>query len=278
MATPAATKRLTKEYAAISKSPPPYIVAHPSERNILEWHYILTGPPDTPYESGQYWGTLMFPPDYPFAPPAIRMHTPSGRFQPSTRLCLSISDFHPKSFNPAWEVSTILNGLLSFMTSEEMTTGSVRASEHERRLFAQRTRWWNSTGGGSKQSADPNARGVGAIKAGDGGAKFRAEWPELDMENYKWMREKKINLATGLPLVASSQQACSPEAAALRRRPGGSIAGVGAVVQDAQVAREAGQGWLARNRWRLVLGAFFSYILVARLLGDGAEAYTASAT
>ncbi|KAL9065366.1 MAG: hypothetical protein Q9157_007497, partial [Trypethelium eluteriae] len=124
MATRAANKRLAREYKSISENPPPYIVAHPSESNILEWHYILTGPPKTPYEGGQYWGTLMFPPDYPFAPPSIRMHTPSGRFQPSTRLCLSISDFHPKSFNPAWEVSTILIGLMSFMTSEEMTTGS----------------------------------------------------------------------------------------------------------------------------------------------------------
>ncbi|CRK30985.1 hypothetical protein BN1723_003728 [Verticillium longisporum] len=119
---------LTREYKTIAENPPPYIEAHPSESNILEWHYIITGPEDTPYHGGQYWGTLMFPPTYPFAPPAIRMHTPSGRFQPSTRLCLSISDFHPKSFNPAWEVSTILIGLLSFMTSEEMTTGS--ASSH----------------------------------------------------------------------------------------------------------------------------------------------------
>ncbi|KAF2687505.1 UBC-like protein [Lentithecium fluviatile CBS 122367] len=273
MATPAATKRLTKEYAAISKSPPPYIVAHPSERNILEWHYVLTGPPDTPYENGQYWGTLMFPPDYPFAPPAIRMHTPSGRFQPSTRLCLSISDFHPKSFNPAWEVSTILTGLLSFMTSEEMTTGSVRASEQERKLFAQRTRWWNSTGGGSKQTGaqSSNTRGIGAIKAGDGGAKFRMEWPELDDENQKWMKEKRINPQTGLPLPAqSSAPHCSPDMAGFRKRPTGSATAVNAVVQGGQVAREASQSWVMVNKWRILLGAIFSYIIVARILGDGA--------
>ena len=89
MATKAAHKRLTREYQNIQKSPIPYITAHPSESNILEWHYILTGPPDTPYHNGQYWGTLTFPPDYPFAPPAIRMHTPSGRFKCSERLCLS---------------------------------------------------------------------------------------------------------------------------------------------------------------------------------------------
>ncbi|KAH7139557.1 ubiquitin-conjugating enzyme E2 6 [Dendryphion nanum] len=274
MATPQATKRLSKEYISITKSPPPYIIAHPSERNILEWHYILTGPPDTPYDGGQYWGTLMFPPDYPFAPPAIRMHTPSGRFQPSTRLCLSISDFHPKSFNPAWEVSTILTGLLSFMTSEEMTTGSVRASDQERKLFAQRSRWWNSTGGGSKQTTaqSSNTRGIGGIKAGDGGAKFRAEWPDMDEENLTWMKEKKINPTNGLPLPTNAQQQCSTQVANLvRQRPAGSAkAGVGAVVQGGQVAREAGQSWLSRNKWRLVLGALFSYILVARMLGDGA--------
>ena len=274
MATPAATKRLTKEYAAIAKSPPPYIVAHPSEKNILEWHYIITGPPETPYENGQYWGTLMFPPDYPFAPPAIRMHTPSGRFQPSTRLCLSISDFHPKSFNPAWEVSTILTGLLSFMTSEEMTTGSVRASEHERKLFAQRTRWWNSTGGGSKQAAGAAAthpRGIGSIKAGDGGAKFRLEWPDVDEENLKWMKEKNIDPATGLPRAAlpPAQAHCPPEVAGLRRRPNGSAS---TVVQDAQIAREAGQGYLSRNKWKILFGTIMAYIMVARILGDGAVA------
>ncbi|KAF2645024.1 ubiquitin-conjugating enzyme E2 6 [Massarina eburnea CBS 473.64] len=282
MATPAATKRLTREYGTISKSPPPYIVAHPSEKNILEWHYILTGPPDTPYEGGQYWGSLMFPPDYPFAPPAIRMHTPSGRFQSSTRLCLSISDFHPKSFNPAWEVSTILTGLLSFMTSEEMTTGSVRASEAERKLFAQRTRWWNSTGGGTKMSGaaqGANTRGVGAIKAGDGGAKFRAEWPEVDDENLKWMKEKRINPQTGLPLPSQSSQSspssqlhCSPDMAGLRKRPSGSATTIDAVVQGGQVARHAGQSWMGRNKWRLIVGGILAWILVARVVGDGVAA------
>jgi ubiquitin-conjugating enzyme E2 J2 len=216
----------------------------------------------------------MFPPDYPFAPPAIRMHTPSGRFQPSTRLCLSISDFHPKSFNPAWEVSTILTGLLSFMTSEEMTTGSVRASEHERKLFAQRTRWWNSTGGGSKQTATQtsNARGIGGIKAGDGGAKFRLEWPEIDEENLAWIKEKRIDLNTGLsrPAQPAPQLHCPPEVAGLRRRPGGSAT----VVQDAQIARDAGQSWLSRNKWRMVFGTIMAYILVARVLGDGAVSHS----
>lgn len=274
MATSGAARRLTKEYKDISANLPEYIVAHPSETNILEWHYIITGPPSTPYEGGQYWGTLTFTPDYPFAPPAIRMHTPSGRFQPSTRLCLSISDFHPKSFNPAWGVSTILVGVLSFMTSEEMTTGSVRASAAERKVFAARSRWWNSTGGGSSSRQIPgvqssNPKGVGAIKAGDGGAKFRGEWPELDKENWKYLSERRIDPRTGqvVPEPGQQQQSCTPAANALRRRLTGSNSG--AVVGGAQVAREAGQSWLGRNKFYILVGLVFSYVLVARILGQG---------
>lgn len=276
MATRAAHKRLTREYATITANPPPLISAHPSESNILEWHYILTGPPDTPYEGGQYWGTLSFPVDYPFAPPAIRMHTPSGRFRCSERLCLSISDFHPKSFNPAWEVSTILLGVQSFMSSEEMTTGSVKASDAERRALAARTRWWNSTGGGStkrtlagQQAPSSNSRGFGAIKAGDGGQKFKEEFPELDEENWKDMEKRRIDPQTGKLLVsAEQQQSCSPEAAALRRRGVGSAGGLGAVVDGGREVRDAGQGFLSRYAWWVVGGFLFIYVIATRLLGE----------
>ena len=39
----------------------------------------------------------------------------SGRFQTNTRLCLSMSDFHPETWVPAWSVASILNGVMSFM-------------------------------------------------------------------------------------------------------------------------------------------------------------------
>lgn len=87
----------------------------------------------------------MFPSDYPFKPPAIRMTTPSGRFKTNTRLCLSISDYHPKTWNPAWSVSTILTGLLSFMVSDESTAGSIMTTEEDRRRYARQSRRWNLT-------------------------------------------------------------------------------------------------------------------------------------
>ena len=120
----------------MQKDPPPYIVARPLESNILEWHFVITGPPDCPYEGGQYWGRLVFPAEYPFKPPAIYMFTPSGRFQPKSRLCLSISDFHPETWNPSWSISLILIGLLSFMNEESNSVGTVTASDPQRRRLA----------------------------------------------------------------------------------------------------------------------------------------------
>ena len=45
-------------------------------------------------------------------------HASHSRFKPDTRLCLSISDYHPDTWNPAWSVSTILTGLTPDVITE----------------------------------------------------------------------------------------------------------------------------------------------------------------
>ena len=61
------------------QDPIPYIPrVHVNERNILEWHFLFEGPPDTPYTGGWYIAKIKFPADYPFKPPSIFMCTPSG--------------------------------------------------------------------------------------------------------------------------------------------------------------------------------------------------------
>lgn len=139
-----ATKRLNKEYRQIQQNPPPYIVARPHEDNILDWHYVLTGPPDSPYAGGQYHGRVTFPTEYPFKPPRIKMCTPSGRFEVNQRLCLSMSDFHEELWNPSWSVATIINGLLSFMTGDERTTGSIVTTEAVKHKLAKESKKFNA--------------------------------------------------------------------------------------------------------------------------------------
>lgn len=58
-------RRLQKEYANLRKNPVEFVRAVPLESNLLEWHYVIEGPPDSPYEGGMYHGVLKFPPQYP---------------------------------------------------------------------------------------------------------------------------------------------------------------------------------------------------------------------
>ncbi|RWS05793.1 ubiquitin-conjugating enzyme E2 J2-like protein [Dinothrombium tinctorium] len=134
-----ATQRLKQDYLRLMKDPIPFVTAQPSHQNILEWHYVVFGPENTPYENGIYHGKLQFPPDFPFKPPSIYMLTPNGRFKCNVRLCLSISDYHPDTWNPAWSVSTILTGLLSFMVEKNPTMGSIETSDYEKRVLALRS-------------------------------------------------------------------------------------------------------------------------------------------
>ncbi len=79
--TNSAVSRLRQDYLRLKKDPVPYIVAEPLPSNLLEWHYVVSGPENSPYHNGVYYGKLVFPPQFPFKPPAIYMHTPSGRFK-----------------------------------------------------------------------------------------------------------------------------------------------------------------------------------------------------
>jgi ubiquitin-conjugating enzyme E2 J2 len=138
-----ATRRLQQDYLRLKRDPLPYVVAEPLQENILEWHYVVRGPEDSPYAGGFYHGRLVFPREFPFKPPSIYMITPNGRFHCNTRLCLSISDFHPDTWNPAWTVSSILTGLLSFMLETSPTLGSVETSADTKRELAQRSLEFN---------------------------------------------------------------------------------------------------------------------------------------
>lgn len=138
MSQSAAIRRLKKEYSQLTKKPPPGCCVRPLETNFLHAHFLLGYNDDdgifydTPYEGGIYYGVLQFPTNYPMAPPSVIMRTPSGRFAVNQKICFSMSDFHPELWHPGWSIGTILIGLVSFMNSEEITTGGVSASNHYR--------------------------------------------------------------------------------------------------------------------------------------------------
>jgi ubiquitin-conjugating enzyme E2 J2 len=113
--------------------------AKPLESNVLVFHYVVEGPPDTPYAGGFYHGALKFPSEYPHKPPEIMMYTPSGRFEPGKALCLSMSSFHPETWNPVWSVASVLVGLLSFMVENQPTVGSIESSTESKVALARQS-------------------------------------------------------------------------------------------------------------------------------------------
>jgi len=128
--------RLRKELQALLKEPLPNITAYPLEENILEWHYMIRGPDGSPFHGGCYHGKLKFPMEYPFKPPAIYMLTPNGRFKPNQKLCLSMSDFHPETWNPLWSVSSVITGLYTFWLDTAPTVGSMQSTDEQKRRYA----------------------------------------------------------------------------------------------------------------------------------------------
>jgi len=143
MASKAALERLRKEFKRLQKEPVENIEAAPCEDNMLEWHYVIRGPKASLYEGGFYWGKIVFPREYPYKPPSIYMITPNGRFKTNTKLCLSMSDFHPETWNPLWSVSSILSGLLSFMLETSPTYGSIETTDENKRELSQQSLTFN---------------------------------------------------------------------------------------------------------------------------------------
>lgn len=145
MASDMCTRRLTRELKSIQKKPltNPNVYTTPLESNLLEWHYVIEGSDDTPYEGGFYWGKLIFPKQYPLKPPSVMMLTPNGRFKTGRRLCLSMSDYHPESWNPMWSVSTIITGLISFMAESSATLGSIESTPAEKKTYARHSLEFN---------------------------------------------------------------------------------------------------------------------------------------
>jgi|TARA_B110000977_G_scaffold5843_1_gene8228 ubiquitin-conjugating enzyme E2 J2 len=185
-----AVQRLQKELRLLSKDPLPFITARPDTKNILVWHYVLVGDEASEFKGGQYHGKVTFPSQYPFRPPSIVMVTPSGRFQSNTRLCLSMSDYHPETWNPSWSVTSILAGLQSFFYETTQTTGSVNSCKSERAKLALTSKAFNarnptfrkvfpelvevSMGGGSQEAARGTA-GVGGAYPNDALARRNGE-------------------------------------------------------------------------------------------------------
>lgn len=136
-------RRLQQDFRQLINNPLQNIRAYPDSENILLWHFILFG--DGVYEGGQYYGQIIYPEDYPHSPPDMKMLTPSGRFEPNKKICMTMTSFHKKQWSPTWTASSLLLGLQSFFYDESpRSIGSIHSSDEERRALARKSVAFNS--------------------------------------------------------------------------------------------------------------------------------------
>lgn len=107
----------------------------PDPEDIYKWWYIIYDLDMDPYRGGYYMGYITCPDDYPAKAPKINLIIDNGRFRTDKKqdgICLSISHYHPESWNPAWKVNQIVIGLQTFWQGGEYTYGSVESHDYGR--------------------------------------------------------------------------------------------------------------------------------------------------
>ena len=138
-----AVKRLMREAQEL-RNPTADYCAKPLDDNLFEWHFTFRGSVDTEFEGGFYHGRIILPPEYPMKPPSIMLLNPNGRFELHKKICLSISGYHPESWQPSWSIRTAILAIIAFMpTKGEGAIGALDYSIEERKTLAKKSRLYS---------------------------------------------------------------------------------------------------------------------------------------
>ncbi|XP_014262565.1 ubiquitin-conjugating enzyme E2 J1-like [Cimex lectularius] len=191
-----AVKRLMREACELKDATEEYS-AHPLEDNLFEWHFTVRGAPGTEFENGIYHGRIILPTQYPMAPPHIVLLTPNGRFETNKKICLSISGYHPETWQPSWSIRTALLALIAFMpTAHKGAIGSLDYTPEERRALAKKTRKWecpqcgliiNLLGGNVPSITSDESQLIKSVM-------FKAEDSTIKSEPKNEVKEKQIEI------------------------------------------------------------------------------------
>ncbi|GAA5886122.1 hypothetical protein JCM16303_000051 [Sporobolomyces ruberrimus] len=108
-------KRIARELADLKKEQlPPGCTAGPRDESIFEWDATIEGPPDSPYENGQFNLHITLPPDYPFRPPKVTFKTRIYHANINTQggICL---DILKNQWSPALSIIKVLLSVASLL-------------------------------------------------------------------------------------------------------------------------------------------------------------------
>lgn len=123
----------------------PNLILRYNEDDLLNWYFIVYDLKDTPYENGVYFGKIKLPNEYPLKAPDFYFITPNGRFDTNKKICTTFSSFHQETYTSTWNILTMMEGMISFMTEENTTNsiGVINTSIDEKKILANNSLKWN---------------------------------------------------------------------------------------------------------------------------------------
>ena len=108
-------KRLAGELSKLNNNPIEGIKINPTE-DMLIWTGNIKGPPDTPYEKGDFSLVIRFTENYPIKPPSIKFLEPKKIFHPNFyrdgKICIDILQ---SNWSPALSIEKILVSIRSLL-------------------------------------------------------------------------------------------------------------------------------------------------------------------
>jgi ubiquitin-conjugating enzyme E2 D/E len=155
-----AAKRIQKELLELQKDGGAMNVsAGPKGDNLNEWGGIIVGPYGTPYEGGVYNLDIVFPKDYPFKPPKVKMTTPIYHCNVSGNgyICL---DVLKDKWSPVLTISKVMLSICSLLNdpnpADPLRPEIAREFVENRALHDRKARQINNqyAGGASEYEAD----------------------------------------------------------------------------------------------------------------------------
>lgn len=139
-------KRISKEMQMyqIDNFSFPNLILRPTD-DLTVWYFIVHDLQDTPYDTGVYYGNVYLPKEYPLKPPDFIFRTPNGRFEVGKKICTTFTGFHQDTYTSTWNIMTMMEGMISFMTDtvDVVGIGSLTSSEDEKKTFAAHSSDWN---------------------------------------------------------------------------------------------------------------------------------------
>ncbi|KAL2436303.1 Ubiquitin-conjugating enzyme E2 14 [Exophiala dermatitidis] len=148
----ASQKRITKELAELTSSPPQGItVALADEANLYQWKVTMEGPAGSPYAGGTFNLSINLPQNYPFKPPTVvfttKVYHPniSNDTPPNSgTMCLGMLK------DSDWKPSTKMSAVLEFarqLLKEPNPDDAVEAKiaeqyRNDRAAFEKEAREW----------------------------------------------------------------------------------------------------------------------------------------